>query len=79
MIQNKTEEYDYIHNIETSLQKKNIPKQSQKRKPPSPCRLCGDLHFARNCLLDIISAMYVEKGIRKLSANEKPKFLRRTK
>ena len=62
MIQNNTEEYGYIRNIEASPQKKNIPKQSQKRKPPSRCRLCGDLHIARNGLLVMISAMYVEKA-----------------
>ena len=37
MIQNKTEEYGYIRKIEESPRKKNIPKQSLKGKPPSPC------------------------------------------
>ena len=48
MIQINTEEYDYIHKIEKSPRKKNIPQQSLKGKPPSPCWLCGDLRFARN-------------------------------
>ena len=48
-LQNRTEEYGNVRKIEEFPHKKNIPKQSQKREPPSPCWLCGDLHFARSC------------------------------
>ena len=74
MIQNKTEEYDYIREIEEFKHKKNNLKQSQKGKPPSPCWLCGDLQFDRNCpFRHHICNICGKKVIRKLSAKAKPK------
>ena len=80
MIQIKAEEYDCVRKVEEFLHKKKSRKQSQKSKPPSPCWLCVDFHFARNCPFRYhICNICRKKDIRKLNARVELKVPRGTK